>query len=1103
MTDLKQSEACGEGKVCGYMTDTSAQLMTQCPSGFYCSNETTTMNQYLNHCSSGSFCERGTPSKLNAKDKCGKGHYCASGTTKPDPLITRCPRQTTSLAGSKDLDFCSPNLVAICDKKPSSETNPFDGLSYYPTDQEESIETLVVKKILPFNGDSSDVATWTNDTVEVFRSCPSYGIFSKENSAKSIDRTFTVIGRNFENSTTLTCRYRFCVGSSWMTDGGVVLTDPKHCQDETSSLSESVTKTGTYISKTRISCPMPAFDLDDDFPSLNSSDMPSSSTQLCLRDDKGQMFLSVICSGTDLTSTRCAFEDDVPSLGLRRRLYSLVLPCSEDEILSGRCDNVPSASSKLNPCLTRRVILDVSNSGKKYSGDRTVIPYTSLSSNSNLSHDADNSHQVPPTYATYVVIPEESLRLFEAERGTIEMKHLESSFVADGILCRRVLAHEEGRRLGGEGWFESSYMSRFHLSFDWRHLPNHLVYNEHYRLAVFVVPSRCRESMCGDSGRSHSYVDNSPCLQPVALPVWFTDASIDKHQVMNLTLTSLDDSRFRVEIHILNGLALPVANAFEKTLSVIMEHPQRANTLRSKRNMSPLVSFEEKGTHMPYIFGIRYDEGHSKQVSLPRNLPPRWKKFERGRVIVGMNTTHENDAITIKDGVDSTVESTDYWDNPFQSATTAKQQSDIYLETFHGTSNYEPSGSYEYEHKSLILPYLPYFSNCREFDSYVPFWALVESAAHCQLPGVTDEFPEDWWRRGMPPLPHQDDVIAVGPSDFAKFYPVADWCERKLHCTFEEDLPKPDVTPRWFDAESGAILFSIIRDPIDYYQYTGRDSARTGSDDGGGQRFINEVKTLPVQTFVPAIVDRSPSLYVEGGCVAGACFPRKVTLDVSYYQLNEHSKRIVQVQVLYDDFDKDALNDRYELQISFYPLNYEELLIKFAFGHGLFLLLFAQIGVGTVVAAFVYWIIVRLTTNLERPPRLRITSFVWLTFPPALGGFLLALVPISIVTASVFYLMKGHLILTPDTDPEGRRWLFSSSIRLHYSDGTIDPDDLLSTCQGRKGLAFVAMALLSFISNAERLFQKFHRATIWLIRKTAIEPYLLGNGATSFAAVSP
>jgi hypothetical protein len=83
-------------------------------------------------------------------------------------------------------------------------------------------------------------------------------------------------------------------------------------------------------------------------------------------------------------------------------------------------------------------------------------------------------------------------------------------------------------------------------------------------------------------------------------------------------------------------------------LSVVMEHPQRANTFRSKGNMSPLVSFEEKGVDMQYKFGICYNEGHSQQVSFPRNLSPQWKEFEQGRGLVGMNIMHKNEAILLK-----------------------------------------------------------------------------------------------------------------------------------------------------------------------------------------------------------------------------------------------------------------------------------------------------------------------------------------------------------------------------------------------------------------------------------------------------------------------
>ncbi len=1052
MIELKQSDACSEGNVCGY--NTATHFFSQCPSGSYCGHATTTLSQYSNDCASGHFCKRGTSSKLKIKDKCTSGHYCLAGTPEPDPLFSRCPRQTSSLVGATALLSCTPKLVAICDKMPSSERNPYDQLSYHPLSrttvgQEESSEKLVVAKILPFDAAMSDVSIWMNDTVEVFRTCPSYGILPDKSSAESrIMDSVTVIGRNFQNSTTLTCRYIICLGSSWVSERGVVMTIPGLCRDQESSLSEPITESGRYVSKTRVSCPLHLFDPVDHFFSVKRSDSPSSLTEICLRDEKGQTFLSQRCSEYDIVSDndKCAFEADVPLLGLRKRLYSLVLPCSEDEIANGQCTHAPTALSKLNPCLTQRIMVDISNTGRKFSGEGTFITY----------NHSDSAYQVPSTYAIYEFIPEDSLRMFKFESSAIDNKRLHSSFGADRYLCDRSSAHEEGRRLGEHGWFESPYMSRFHLTFDWRHLPDHLVYNTHFMLAIYVFPSRCVDSKCLGPEQSQSESAHVPCLQPIDLPARFIHSAYNKHQIVNLTLTSLEDSRFRVEVQVVDGLAIPLASLFTKTLSVVMEQPQRANMVHSERYVSPFVSFEQKSVEMPYIFGILLDEGHSQRVSLPRNLPPRWEIFERGKVLIGVNSTNYDSAATVEDNISK---GSNLWANP-RSALAAKQQSDLYFETFHGVYRDRPIGSYKYQHSALILPYLPYFSNCNEFDSHIPLWALLESSSQCQLPGVSDNFPSDWWRRKVPPLPHKDDIQPIGPMDYAKFYPVADWCERALHCTFDEDLTKPDVTPRWFEADTETALFSMIRDPIDYFQYTGHDSTVAGINDAGGQRIVDRTNML--QTFIPAKVDRSSALDIEGGCSsAGACIPRKFTLDISYYQLDSQSKRIVEVKVIYGEFDKDPSNDHYDLQVKFYALTYEELVNKFAFSRGLFLLLFTQIGVGTVGAAVLYWAIVRMTTNLERPPRLRVISFLWLSFPPALFGFLLGSVPIIIVTGMVYYLMKGYLIFTPLADIEGRHWLFPSSTRLHYSDIGIEPELLQSTRQGRTGLAFVTMGLTS------------------------------------------
>lgn len=49
----------------------------------------------------------------------------------------------------------------------------------------------------------------------------------------------------------------------------------------------------------------------------------------------------------------------------------------------------------------------------------------------------------------------------------------------------------------------------------------------------------------------------------------------------------------------------------------------------------------------------------------------------------------------------------------------------------------------KYDFTQMILPYMPYFSNCRGFDSYIPIYALLESP-QCLLPEGKDA---NWWRQ--------------------------------------------------------------------------------------------------------------------------------------------------------------------------------------------------------------------------------------------------------------------------------------------------------------------------------------------------------------------
>lgn len=1062
LADVSSSDVCPEGQVCGYVNNRASQYSQECVGGCFCGNETSITNQYSNYCSSGHYCLRGTSAKLNTERKCPKRHFCSMGSSHPEHFMTRCPRLTSSSRGSKVIESCAISPVAVCDKKSS---NPFDVKRYYPSEEDDVGEVEVVRQVLPFNTHSSNAVQWRNDTVEVFRSCPTFGLMNNNN--VSTEGTITVIGRNFRNTTNLTCRFRLCQ-STQLTYLGQKLIFPNTCEGNTTNFNApAVLGGGTFLNENRVICDLPDITSMGDFEPLLTTSLPQSKAMVCMSDRHGKIYLSKECSDTEVLSGSCVFEPTIPSLGLRKRIYSLFIPCIEAGEANMLCSNA------LNPCLTQQISVDISNNGYKFTGDETFVPYIS----DMTSDSSEDSFILNSTFAVYSVIRNETVDVLDNARDAIDY---------DMELCHRPSVHEEGVRLNEDGWFMAEYMSRIIMSFDWRHIPNHIIYNHHFKLAIYVVPSRCSGSKCNNSERKSQMVEDIPCLQPMELPLWFEHQSVDKHQIMNLTMLALDDALFKVEVQIMNGAVLPMADFFKQSMTLTVEQPERAKTSgedKATRSLSPLVSWEESPTSMSYMFGMRYDESMFDQVSPPMNLPPRWKNFERGRMLLSMNTTVENSVPTIKDYANTTIRrNKDFWSNPYPSASIAKEETDLFFETWHGITLGDSGTSYKYDHDSVILPYLPYFSNCREFDSYIPLWAVVESTNQCNLPGVTAIHPQDWWRRQIPSLPHQDDVKSVGPQNVIEFYPIADWCERKLHCQYEENLPEPDVLPRWFEADTGVTLFSIIREPIDYYEYTGRDAGIISNNDGGGQRFIKSVNEG--QRFIPVKVDRSPAFNVEGGCTT-ACFPRKVTLDISYQQVDVHTKRIVQVKLLYDRFDKDSSNDRYELQVKFYALNYQELVIKFAFERELFLLLFAQMGLGTVIAAFIYWIVIRVTTRLEEPPSIRILGFLWRIFPPAFGGVLLGLGPICVVTGAVYYLLKGHEHFGPESDPEGRRWLLLPTIQLNYSDASIDPDLLHSTRQGRTGVAFLCMALVSLYFTTQIYVPKRKQVS----NSTSIVPY--------------
>ena len=145
--------------------------------------------------------------------------------------------------------------------------------------------------------------------------------------------------------------------------------------------------------------------------------------------------------------------------------------------------------------------------------------------------------------------------------------------------CSHFLVREEGNHSREEGWYLLRGLESAMLSFDFRHLPTELIYDEHYRLAIFVRPSRCVEEECDAARNFLGPKERYPCSQPIHLSNWcglsvlnlnlnlnfrdrFQDSKTPKNVLFNMTLIALDDVIFKIEVHILNGMWLPAVDFF-------------------------------------------------------------------------------------------------------------------------------------------------------------------------------------------------------------------------------------------------------------------------------------------------------------------------------------------------------------------------------------------------------------------------------------------------------------------------------------------------------------------------------------------------------------
>ena len=107
-----------------------------------------------------------------------------------------------------------------------------------------------------------------------------------------------------------------------------------------------------------------------------------------------------------------------------------------------------------------------------------------------------------------------------------------------------------------------------------------------------------------------------------------------------------------------------------------------------------------------------------------------------------------------------------------------------------------------------------------------------------------------------------------------------------------------------------------------------------------------------------------PELQAELGVCLDRCIPRDITMEILYFQETPIEKRIIEVTLdLGGEFDQNFDDSEYSITFVYYPLNWMDLIVKFAFSVEVFLYLFLAIGLFTVTITALYWLLTVSSTS--------------------------------------------------------------------------------------------------------------------------------------------
>ena len=538
---------------------------------------------------------------------------------------------------------------------------------------------------------------------------------------------------------------------------------------------------------------------------------------------------------------------------------------------------------------------------------------------------------------------------FEAYSKCKKTGLLDANYIFTDMLQNEVTVNEN--------FFKGQAMSVIRVSLDWRIVPIDMKFLDHFQLVFnqFNVTSGIK---------LHE-------IRPGFKGTWFGEKSVDKHGILTFNVICLRETYFRFDVEMLHGLYIENKNysSFRDTV--------KFEVLRSRRALLD--------ASVPVQFYILLPR--TKLISPPLNLvPPEAVLYEEKDERFGNQQKYRfvNKLEPLVDFAGDN-ESVPLYAQAFADKG-GEAGLNMVLEKVWPTRE-------TFEHSHYVLPYLPYFSSCRGFDSHMPLFMLLESEENCNLIEYNSTVWVDQWN-------------PFTTATAVEIDSAMDTCQWNIECMYEEEIEKVSTVPRWFELKPGITLFYITRDPHPYEKYADAYAGDNPKALAKGLEFFTEKQAT--SEMVPVIVTESLVPIDERTRATGV--PRSVTLTIKYYQRSQTRKRIIVAGISFDDYSAKEQNGKivrdFNLLVEYRAMDYLSLLNGFSFDPPIYLILFLIAGTGCMEFYTIFWAFQRVFTRLQRPPKLAIWAYLRTILAPV-RGCILAFVPCCIIFAVIHGLFRS------------------------------------------------------------------------------------------------